>query len=293
MTSVAIRNDVPLRNLTVLLVAQLVLAAVLLWWQGRDTVAVPQPLFTFDTAAVDRLVIEGPDSARVELQRRGNADDAKWVIASAGDFPADGNRVSRVIERLHELKASAPVATSSGAAERFKVADKSFERRIQADAGGKTAAALLLGGPQGTRQTSARKAGDDAVYSVDWPTYELGTRTEDWMDRTALRLPEDSVTGVEADGRALDEEAVKRVAKALSTLDFQGLRTGEDARSGLGRPELSLTVQRREGDPVSYALHPVKDSQDKLLVVSTRAETFTLAPWQADPLKEAVKGKAD
>src|SRR5690606_8831582 len=136
-------------------------AAGLLTWQGRGGVAEAEALFSFDDKSVDRLVIEGPEQEKVELQRRGNGDAAQWVVTGAGDFPADIARVQQVLSRLKGLEVVAPVARSSAAAERFKVGDESFERRIQAQVGGKSVATLLLGNSLGSGQTAARKSGED------------------------------------------------------------------------------------------------------------------------------------
>lgn len=291
MTTVAMKMNAgaPVRNLALLLLAQVVLAAGLLAWQGRGGVAEPKALFDFDVKTVDRLVIEGPDEAKVDLQRRGSGDTAQWVVTQAGDFPADGSRVRRVLDQLHGLQVTAPVATSAAAAERFKVADEDFERRIRAEAGGRFVATLLLGSSQGSRQTSARKGGEDEVYAVDWATYDVATRSEDWLDKGVLSIAEEDVTGVEVDGKELDEEARKRVAQALAGLYFQNLRgTGDEARRGLGKLELQLVVQRRQGEPVTYTSYRLPDTEDRALVVSNRPEVFTLSAVQAGGLKGAV-----
>ena len=292
MTTMAIKTgaNTPVRNLGLLLLAQVVLAVVLLAWQGRGATADPKPLLSFDEKSVDRLIIEGPENANVELQRKGSGDAAQWVVTGAGDFPADSARIQQVLSRLKGLEVIAPLATSSAAAERFKVSDDSFERRIQAVAGGKAVATLLLGNSQGLRQTSARKGGDDGVYAVDWATYEVATRNEDWIEKGLLRIPTDQVTGVEANGRTLDEEATRRVSQNLTSLYFSGLKgTGEEARKGLGKPELELVIQRREGGPVTYTIHTLPDTEDRALVVSNRQEVFTIGSSQAAALKGAVE----
>lgn len=190
----------PLQMLGVLLAAQLALAGAVAWWQVRTPGdAAPSALFSFDAQAIDRVLIEGPDKKRVELKRTGGRD-AAWVVAEAGDFPADGARVRQLIDKLHGLKAGDPIATRAEAAERFRVADAAFERRVQADAGGKAQATLLLGSSQGARGTYARKAGDSAVLGVDWPTHDLGTRADDWLDKTVLRVPREQIEAIEVGG---------------------------------------------------------------------------------------------
>lgn len=291
MTTMALKTEAsaPVRNLALLLVVQVLLAAGLLAWQGRGGVAVPKPLFTFDEKSVDRLVIEGPEQAKVELQRRGSGDAAQWVVAGAGDFPADIARVQQVISRLKGMEVVAPVARSSAAAERFKVTDEDFERRIQAQVGGKSVATLLLGNSLGSGQTAARKGGDDGVYATNWGTYDVYTSDEEWLDKSLLRIAANNVTGVEANGKTLDEEATKRVGEVLASLQFRNIRgTGEDARKALGKQELQLVVQRQGGEPLTYTLYKVPDGDDRALVVSNRQEVFTVGPSQAAALRGAA-----
>jgi hypothetical protein len=313
--------------LGLLLLAQLALAAALMAWQSRmPGSAEPRALFAFDNQAVDRLVIEGPDKARVELRRTGGGKEAAWVVAEAGDFPADAERVRQLLEKLRSLKAGNPVATSAEAIERFKVADAGFERRVSAEGGGKALATLLLGTSQGARQTHVRRAGESGVLALDWPTYELGIKSDDWLDKNALRFPKAEIEAIEVDGlrlvaaapapapasaasaaapppawaasglaagHRLSEAAADRLAQAVSDLAFQSLR-GRDAgaRQGLGAPELRLQVRRRGIAAVEYTLHKLAGSEDRVLVLSSRPETFTLAAHQARTLLDAAKREA-
>lgn len=348
MTTLAMKTNLPLRGLALLLVAQLALAALLAWWQDRGAGGgEPRALFTFETQAVERLVIEGPDNARVELKRRGSGADAGWVVANAGDFPADATRVRELIDKLHGLKAADPVATSVEALERFKVADTAFERRVSADAGGKAVATLLLGTSQGARQTHARKAADAVVLSVDWPIHGLSVKSDEWLDKNVLRVSRSEIEAIEIDGlrlarigaapsastaasaaaapprdavatpasgvpaattaaatqaggtwqasglpagRTLDTAAADSLAQAIAELSFTSLRgRDEAARQGLGEPQRRWRVQRRGGTPIDYRLYKLAGSEDHVLVVSGRSETFTLAAHQARPLLDAAQ----
>jgi hypothetical protein len=198
------------RHLALLLAAQVLLAVVLGWWQWREPAsAAGQPLLVFDKSAVDKLLIEGPDNARVELLRKGGADGkgAAWMVAQAGDFAADASQADLLINRLHGATAGAPVATSAEAAERFKVADAVFERRITAQAGGKTLGTLLLGTSQGPRQTYARKAGANEVHTVDLASHEVPVKAADWLDKALLRVPLGEIAGIALDGLELTQVA--------------------------------------------------------------------------------------
>lgn len=292
MTTIAINTNPLLRNLAILLAAQLALAAGLLWWQGRDpSAAATRPLFEFDVAAVDRIAIEGPEGARVELTRSGSGDGATWGVVQAGGFPAQGSRVRQLVERLHGLEVGAPVTRSPGTHERFRVTDEAFERRLQVSAGDTPVATLLLGSSQGPRQTSARALGHDEVHAVDWQVYDLPARPEDWIDRTVLRIPKEEVEWVEVGGRRLEGDAAGSIASALAALEFQSL-VDAGAKAPRGAPELELQVQRRGAGVVTYTLHRQGEGDERVLTVSGRSERFRLAAWQARPLLDAAQGDA-
>jgi hypothetical protein len=321
------------RHLSLLLAAQVLLAVLVGSWYWREqTSAAGQALLVFDKSAVDKLVIEGRDQARVDLLRRGGADGkgAAWSVAQAGNFPADRSQVEQVLGRLHGVVAGTPVATSGEAAERFKVADANFERRITVEAAGKPLATLLLGSSQGARQTYARKAGANQVHSIDLAAHELPAKADDWLDKAVLRTPLSDIAGMAIDGldlsrvvpadasastggasasaasaaasvwqahglqphERLDNAAAERLAQALADLRFSGLRgRDEQARKGLGGVELAVVVRRRDGQRIDYTVRKLPAGDDRALLVSNRPEIFTLTQAQAKALGEAAARK--
>lgn len=217
------------KTLAALLAAQLVLAAGLAAWSARAAMApAPGALLAFDKDKADKLSIEGPDKTRTELERKGD----RWLVAQAGDFEADRNQVAQLLARLSALKPGPTVATSSEAAERFKVADSSFERRIDVDVGGKSVASVLLGNSLGTHQTFARKPGDHDVVSVDLATYEVPAKSDDWLDKTVLQVPRDDLAAVEVAGLKLTRQAPTAAAgtsPAASAATAAGATSGATA----------------------------------------------------------------
>jgi hypothetical protein len=194
------------RILAALLTLQLLLAAGWAAWSARGPAATASTAWlVFDRNAADKLVIEGPDKARTELARQ----NGHWVVTQAGDFGADGAQVTQLLARLAALAPGPVVATSAEAAERFKVADAGFERRIAVEAGGKTVATLLLGTSQGARQTYARLGGDKTVVGVDLAPYEVPAKPDDWLDKAALQVPRDDIAAIEVAGLNLVRQAAK------------------------------------------------------------------------------------
>ena len=93
-------------------------------------------LLSFDTEAVDRIRIDGEADKRVVLHKQ----DSQWQLPELDGFPADQGNVKRLLERLAKLEKGWPVATTRGAAKRFKVDETSFERKLTLAQGADTQA---------------------------------------------------------------------------------------------------------------------------------------------------------
>ena len=124
-----------IRLLAAVLGVQLLLALGLSFTGPQlSTPAAETPLLGFDAEKVDRLVIEGPEAAKVALTKT----DGNWHLPDAADFPADRDKIEQLLKRLRELRGGTPVATTPGAQQRFRVSDADFERRITLSAGDQT-----------------------------------------------------------------------------------------------------------------------------------------------------------
>lgn len=269
------------------------------------------PLLAFDAAAVDRLTVADGEGARTVLAR---ADDG-WVLPDAGAFPADGDKVERLLERLAALQATVPVATSAGARERFRVAEEAYERRIVLEGDGATLAELFLGTSRGVREVHARAGDGDAIVPVELPTYEAPTDPDDWLDRTVLQFDAATVRTVRLDGlalrrgtgsagdeeptwaaeglpedRSLAPEAVDTLVARLAELRIGGLLSGERAETevGLDDPVLDVELERDAGGTVRYRLGRLPEDDGYALAVSTREERFRMPVYSARPILEAA-----
>ncbi|HNQ76790.1 MAG TPA: hypothetical protein PKM39_09165, partial [Pseudothauera hydrothermalis] len=50
-------------------------------------------LLSFDKTAIDRITLEGPEHDKLVLVNK----DGRWRLPEAGDFPADGVRVTELL----------------------------------------------------------------------------------------------------------------------------------------------------------------------------------------------------
>jgi hypothetical protein len=251
-----------------LLAAQLGLAG-LLSISGSDYGAfnAKDPLIAFDPAKIDQIAIDqSVGGGSVTLKKQ----DGKWVIPSFAGFPADPAKVTAFLDKLRELKKGFPVATTSEAANRFKVSDSINERRIVLSGGGKEAGKLLVGTAPSFRLANVR-TGDNNIYSVTFSAYEAGPRGDDWMDRSALALQADQVAsiafptatlerkdgkfalaGVTGGEKVLDSK-VQDTVRAVLRPEFDAIQgKGADEVAKLDPADIEVEVKKTDGSSRIY-----------------------------------------
>jgi hypothetical protein len=210
--------DKTIRLLTALLGIQLLLALGL-QFTGTDLAATASNsnalLVTIDKDKVDHFTIEGPDAAKVILAKV----DGNWQLPKRHNFPADANKVKRLLGRLEGLKQGQAVTTTSGAHVRFKVTDDAYERRITLAAGDQTLARLYLGTSPGMRQVHARVDDQKPVYAVELDTYDIPVAADGWEDKTLLEIPKTEIQSIDVAGLHLAQMAESATTKNTSPKD--------------------------------------------------------------------------
>lgn len=265
-----------------------------------------QPLLAFDPEAVKEVMIESGDGESVVLRRQ----DEGWVLPSSYDFPARGDKASELVKKLAELKRGLPVATSSSAAERFKVAEEGYERRIVLSGDDGRIGEIRIGTSPSYRYVHAKTPEDEAVYSVAFATYEAATKPTEWMDRDLLHVPQDEIERIVlptftltrkeegftleglAEDEMADENAISSLVGKVARLTIASVEgNGEEALARVGQSELTVAVERKDAPTVTYRLSKMAEGDDYLLAASTQDYLFRIAGYTAKPLLEAARDK--
>ena len=290
-----------------LLALQIALAAGLFLSRDRYGAFVSEEkMLAFDVKEVDALEIEGGEKKRLVLKKEGDV----WTIPAMDGFPADGGAVERLLEKLDDLERGWPVATTSGAAKRFKVADEEFERKLTLSKDDEIIASLFVGSSPGLRKVHVRHPGEDEVYSVELNTYEMEIDGEDWIDKSVLSLKADDVAGLELpdltlvrrengmapDDLAEDEEMVAeeidRAIDRIADLKIRAVLGKEEKPEYLqGEPELKCIVKLTSGESREYVFSKPKDESYYVLKSSAREEYFSVDTWIVDRIKELEREK--
>lgn len=162
------------------LVVQLLVVAALLIGDALGSDDAGSSLLSFDPDAVVKLELSTLDES-VQLNRGGDG----WQVGDEA-LPADSAKIGEVLDKLANVAATWPVATSSDSAVRFEVTEANFQRRLVLESVDGVVADLMLGTSPGYRRVHARADGADEVYSVDLSNYEVPVDTDQWLDKTLL-----------------------------------------------------------------------------------------------------------
>lgn len=166
-----------------LLALQLVLAAGLALNGLRERAGdVATPLLDFETANVDRIVIDDNASKSTTLTR----NDDGWQLASLSDLPANKAKTDGVLDTLAGLRTTMPVVSTAAGRERFEVTEDNFQRRLRLYDGEELLGEYFFGTSPGFRRTHGRRADDDEVYALNFNNFDLPGDSNDWLDKTLL-----------------------------------------------------------------------------------------------------------
>ena len=166
-------------------------------------------------------LVDDADADAGALEEAGAADGpaaTTWRLENS--LPADHDKVNDLLDKLADLAAPWPVATSVDSAERFEVTEDKHQRRLLLEDADGVVADVFLGTSPGYRRVHARAADEDEVYSIDFSNYEAPTDADQWLDKALLAAAGDPISiihegswhltrteGAEADGAAHAEEA--------------------------------------------------------------------------------------
>ncbi|TKB05820.1 DUF4340 domain-containing protein [Desulforhopalus sp. IMCC35007] len=293
-----------IRILAVLAVLQTLLIAFLLKGGTElESHAQGKALLKFNTTEVDTIILKQQEM-NLQLVKR----NSQWQLADG--FPADQQKVDQLLTKLSSLQYSLPVATSSQALKRFKVAADDYTCYLQLKNGTKSLAELYLGTGAGARQSHVRTAEQQSVYTAAIGSYEIPANLDNWQDKTILQLqsnlitsfgfngvqihrdlPEDNKTDKAPwqaeklpEGTALDQQAADDCAAALALLTIDKV-AGKDELPEYGMKEPALTVELSySGGERKYTFGRMANGDDIIVKVSDRDEFFQLPSFSGKQL---------
>ncbi len=288
--------------LTTLVVLQLALA-VALAFSGQDYGAFQsgQKLMALDAETVDRIIIQGEEGKRVELLKDGD----KWFLPDLDRFPVAPQPAEALATNVAGLTKGWPIATSSSAADRFKVGAEKFERKLTFFEDNREIGTLFIGSSPSFRKVNARVSGEDEIYNIPFNSYEASTKPEDWVDKEFLNLKNEdivratmpaftlerkdgkfTVTGLKQDEET-NEEEVKTLTAKLAAPTFQSvLGTDDKPEYGQDSPILEITVELKGGEQIAYVYSKPESGNHFVLKTSAQPYFFKVSEYALERLRE-------
>ena len=244
--------------LAVLLAVQLLIIAAVWLMQAGPGEAPQGPWLTFDAAQVDEIEVADGADASLLLTRTGS----EWRLPSG--LPADAARISELLDSIAGLEASWPVATSGSAARRFEVAADQYQRHVRLGAAEQTVAEFYLGTSPGYQRVHARRADDDAVYSIALSNYQLPAEAGDWLDKTLL--------AARGEVSAVSREGAWRLQHGPDGWELDA--SGEGVAPAQPDPDAAADLARRFADlrVLDVAAAPAADAEPRATFRVTDAE---------------------
>ncbi len=288
--------------LCVLVVLQLGLGIFL--FQNKkeyDTFHSEKFLVTFSADLVDQIVITDKDKQEVLLKK----EEGGWKLPAHHDFSAQKTEVDRLLSTLSGLKKGWPVATSKGAAKRFKVGVDDFEQRIILSGSGKELARIYFGSSPGFKTVHARPGQSDEVVIVPFSTFEASIRPDDWIDKDVLQLDQTDIQSLSfagmtikrqeesfvLDGLGEDEEGVQeeleRLVKQIAELRVETVLGPElKAEYNQNMPDVTLSLHLQNGEMRDYFFSKPTEQENYIVKVSDMPHYFETIGWQIEHIKE-------
>jgi hypothetical protein len=275
--------------LSALLAVQLVIIALVLLTDGSVSGAENGLLLAFEPEAVDEIRIGATENGAGVVVTR---DADGWRLADG--HPADADKANEVLNRLADLRAGWPVATSAGAGARFEVAPDAHQRHVVLLEHGDVVADVYLGTSPGYQRVHARRADADSIFSVALANYQLPVKADEWLDKTILQ-PRGYLASVTRtgdwhlargedgwliDGESADQEAAARLERRLVELRVTGVAAAPD--QGV-EPAAVFEITDPQG-PYHLRLYADGSGNEYRVASDRRDGWFRLSAYLADQL---------
>lgn len=292
--------------LSVLLAIQIVLAIVLLWPQPTVSGAETGPLLPeLDAGQVASLTVSDSEGNHVTLARASEG----WVLPEAGDYPADGEKVSALIEKIKAIQTNRQVTRLASSHKRLKVAEDDYVRLIELELAGGATHKLFVGSSPSASATHVRADNHPETYlTADLPSYEVSAGAASWLDTLYYTLPQTDTLAIALENPngkfeferdndqwvmldlAADEEFDQVAFNSLlgqvtSLRMLEPIGKEEEARFGLGQPRALVTL--KTGDGQTHTLYIGAKAEDDARYVAKWSESpyyVWIAEYTADNL---------
>lgn len=284
--------------LAVLLVLQLVLAAIILIPRPAPAGEGASLYPDLEAGRIVGLTITGPGGETLQLAKH----EGNWVLPEADDYPVQADKVPPVLDKLAALKADRLVTETTGSHKRLKVAGDDFERLVEFELDDGSRYQLYVGTSPSYGATHVRAEGQEEVYlTSELSLQDLGATASTWVDRAYLDLPEDQLMALtvenengtldlrnvgvagwmltdQAEDETLDQATVTSLANRAAYITLlRPLGREDKPEYGMANPSAVVTIRTHsddEGDKTYTLWVGAQDAEDKSYVIRSSESPY-------------------
>ncbi len=217
------------------------------------------PLLAIDNKKLEQLRIIDGQGNHILLQR----NEGDWVLPEYFNFPATEASLQALVKKLSAIKADWPVATTTAALKRFKLAEDNYERKLNFYQNGQLIETLYIGSSPGFRKVHVRKQADTNIYTAELSVFDAPVAAQDWFDYEALKIDVDKISAIDLEGflltlgdkgwhsdsltekERIDTHTLRDWLTQLAALRFDDI-AGLKAPTEEGRQILSLSLKDKD-----------------------------------------------
>ncbi len=272
-----------------------------------ESTAPDSAFLSFTPESITSVLINGPEKKELVLQK----SDKGWIMPGAFSAPVSKRQVDDLLQKLTDARQGLAVATSKGAAKRFKTAGDDFERHVTLKQGDTVVGDFYLGTSAGMRNSHVRKAGEDTVVSIPVGSHEVDVEADSWLDRTLADLNKDELKAVALGDISLskkeegeekvwlldgvtkeetEQEAVDKLLNKITAISVQSvLDPVKSAELFTKDPAVQFTVTKQDDSTVTYAFAKNDEDDYFILKMSDNELYFKVGKWLVEDLTEAKR----
>jgi Domain of unknown function (DUF4340) len=263
-----------------------------------------EKLLPFDIETTSRLRFD--DGIQHVILEKQNDE---WVLPEIRGYPVNANALGKLLKSLSTLSKGWPVATTPGAAERFKVAENDYERKVSFMKGSQVQATLYIGTSPGFRKAHVRLSGSNDIFVVTLESWETSAQADHWLKKDILRInPMDidrlvmndvvlirsgqTMQPVDlAEHETPDTETINSLINRLAGLQIQSVPETVDKEDGQQSElvlEIDLTLTH--GESLKYRFFKFEEAGSHYsLERSDLPYSFIVAAFSVDALRETER----
>jgi len=174
--------------LATVLVVQLLITGLVFWSKTAVTEAKSGPLFPkFEAKDVTEMTVSDSEGNKINLAKK----EDKWVLGGVDDFPADGTKITPLMEKIQKIETNRLVTKTDGSHKRLQVGTEGYNRLVEFKLADGTSHKLYLGSSAGAAATHVRADEQAEVYLTgEMNSFEANTQASGWIDTLYFTVPQ-------------------------------------------------------------------------------------------------------